>query len=255
MVQNAALVTNPNRDSPENGGTQGPYAYGVVWMRSIINALAFRGARQVLEGDVAVGSKFEDAARSMDPSIVVGFGHGASDMWVGQYIEAEGYSILLTPANADLMVGRVIYLLSCYTAQELGPEIVRSGAIAYAGYNQAFTWVGSDTSSPATDLQAAPFGRAATAYPRELVRGKTVKEAKDKAIEVFNQEIERWEQSDDIYAREVVKWLLWDRDAFTVLGDETAVGFIPRTPTVLIVAGAIAAAAAAYGIYRWRKRR
>lgn len=256
MVRNAAIVTNPNRDSPENGGTQGPYAYGVVWMGSVINSLFWRGGfRQVLQGDAAVGRKFEDATVSLDPSLIVGFGHGSEEIWTGQYVEAEGrYSVLLTPINADLMVGRVVYLLSCYTAQELGPEMIQRGAVAYGGYNQAFTWVGADPSSPATDRLAAPFGRASTAYPKEIIAGKTVKVAKDKAIEVFNQEMERWEQSDDPYAREVVKWLLWDRDAFTVLGNEEAVGFIPSTRTVIIAAAAIGAAAIGYWIYRRRRK-
>jgi len=257
MVKNAAVVTVPNRDSPENGGLEGPMAYGEVWMRSVLNSLAWRGGpRRALQGDAAIGSKFEDAVMSLDASLVVGVGHGNADTWVGQYIEAEsGYSVLLTPANADLMVGRVVYLLSCLTAQELGPEIVNRGGMAYAGYNEEFVWTTADPSHPATDRLAAPFARVSTMFPKVLIGGKTVKEAKDKAIEVFNQEIERWEQSTDPYAREVTKWLLWNRDAFTVLGDETAVGFIPSIRTVLIVAGAIGAAATiGYLIYRRRKK-
>jgi hypothetical protein len=257
MVKNVALVTIPNRDSPENGGAQGPYAYGVVWMNGILSSLLLKGERrQVLQGDSDVGDKFEDAARATDPCLIIGFGHGASDIWVGQYVPTEErYSTLLTPANADLMAGRAVYLLSCLTAQELGPALVNSGAISYAGYNQEFTWVGSETSSPATDLHAAPFGTAATAYPKELIAGKTVAEARDRAIAVFNEEIAKWEQSDDSYAREIVKWLLWDRDAFIVLGDDTTTAIIPRIPVILIVGGAIVAGAVAYAIYRRRKRR
>jgi len=256
MVKNVALVTIPNRDSPENGGAQGPYAYGVVWMNGILSSLLLKGERrQVLQGDNDVGDKFEDAARATDPCLIIGFGHGASDIWVGQYVPTEErYSTLLTPANADMMAGRAVYLLSCLTAQELGPALVNSGAISYAGYDQEFTWVGSGA-SPATDLQAAPFGRAATAYPKELIAGKTVKEAQDRAIAVFNEEIAKWEQSTDSYAREIVKWLLWDRDAFTVLGDTTTLAITPGIPVILIVGGVIAASAAAYAIYRWRKRR
>jgi len=257
MVENAAIITIPNRDSPENGGMAGPYAYGVAWMRSVLNSFILRrGLKQVLQGDADIGSNFENVTKSLNPSLVVGFGHGASDTWAGQYIKTEdGYSILLTPANADLMVGRVVYLLSCFTAQELGPDMINSGATAYAGYNQEFTWVGSNTSFPAIDPQAAPFGRAATAYPKELIGGKTVGSAKEKAINVFNEEIARWEKSTDPYAREVVKWLLWDRDAFTVLGDETAVGFEPKLAVGLIAAGVIAAGVVAYLLYRGRKKK
>jgi hypothetical protein len=253
MVTNAALIVRPNMDSPENGGAAGPYSYGEVWMQSVLNSLAFRGVRKQLYGDDAVASKFISAIESLNPSLVVGMGHGNAEAYAGQYTEG-GYSILLTTANADLMAGRVVYLLSCLTAQELGPMMEARGATAYAGYNQEFVWTVSTPESPATDPLAAPFARASTMYPKVLIAGKTVEEAREEAIKTFNQEIEAWEQSTDTYAREVVKWLLWDRDAFTVLGDEAAVGFIPSTRTVLIAAGVIGVAAIGYWIYKRRKR-
>jgi hypothetical protein len=256
MVKNVALVTIPNRDSPENGGTDGPYAYGVVWMNSILSSLLLKGEKkQVLQGDADVGSRFNDATMTTDPCLIVGFGHGSADIWVGQYVPADGaYSTLLTSANVNLMSGRSVYLLSCLTGQQLGPALVNGGAISYAGYNQEFTWVGSET-SPATDVRSASFGKAGTAYPKELIAGKTVAEARDRAIAVFDEEIARWGQSDDIYAREIVKWLLWDRDALTVLGDQASTAIIPGAPLTLIIGGVIAISVAAYGVYRWRKGR
>lgn len=254
MVRDATVVVRPNRDSPENGDLAGPMAYGELWMGLVLKSLTWRGGtRQQLHGNNAVDSKFEGVTRSFDPSLVVGCGHGNSDIFTGQYI-AGGYSVLLTTDNAGLMAGRVVYLLSCLTAQSLGPEMVNKGTVAYAGYNQPFVWTVVDPSYPAMDRLAAPFGRASTAFPKVIVGGATVREAREKAIEVFNQEIERWERSADPYAREVVKWLLWDRDAFTVLGDEEARGLKPKLAIGLVLS-AVGVGALAYGIHRYRRKR
>ncbi|MBA7686416.1 hypothetical protein ES703_94863 [subsurface metagenome] len=132
--------------------------------------------------------------------------------------------------------------------------MISKGAVAYAGYNQPFIWTVVDPSSPAMDRLAAPFGKASTMFPKVLVGGRIVREAKAKAIETFNQEIERWERSTDPYAREVVKWLLWDRDAFTVLGNEEARGLDPKL-AIGIVFSAVGVGALAYGIHRYRRKR
>lgn len=254
MVSDAALVVRPNRDSPLNGGMEGPMAYGELWMGMVLSSLTWRGGtRRQLHGDYAISSQFTGATQSLDPSLVVGVGHGNSDTYTGQYI-AGGYSVLLTLYNAGMMAGRVVYLLSCSTAQNLGPEMISKGAVAYAGYNLDFVWTVESPWSPATDRLAAPFGKASTMFPKVLVGGRIVRDAKAKAIEVFNQEIERWEGSTDPYAREVVKWLLWDRDAFTVLGNEEARGLDPKL-AIGLVASAAGVGALAYGIYRYRRRR
>lgn len=253
MPRDAALVVRANRDSPENGGAAGPMAYGDLWTGWVLNSLRWRGgARRDLRGNDAVGVKFESAVRTEDPSLLVGCGHGNPDTWVGQYVEKErGYSTLMTTHNAGLMGGRVVYLLSCLTGRELGPAMVRLGAIAYTGYSDEFIWTVESPESPATDRLAAPFGNASTVFPKALVEGKTVREAKEKALRVFEAEMERWEKSEDPYAREVVKWLLWDRDAFTVLGDEGARGLEPRIALGLLL-GAIAIGVVAFMLIRRR---
>jgi len=253
MVTDAALVVRPNMDSPDNGGTAGPYSYGEVWMGSILSSLAWRGGlRKQLYGDDAVASKFASTVQSLDPSFVVGMGHGNEEVYAGQYINGA-YSILMNLDNADLMAGRVVYLLSCLTAQQLGPAMIEKGAVAYAGYNQDFVWTVSG-GPPATDPLAAPFATSSTTYPKVLVKGKIVGEAKVRTIEVFNQQIAAWEKSADPYAREVVKWLLWDRDAFTVLGDEEARGLEPKLAIGLVIS-AVVAGAIGYAVYRWRRRK
>lgn len=254
MPRDVALVVRANRDSPENGGTAGPMAYGNLWMSWVLNSLRWRGgARGELRGDDAIGEKFEGAVKTEDPSFVTVCGHGSPDTLVGQYLEAErGYSTLMTTGSAGLMSGRVVYLLSCLTARELGPSMVRQGALAYAGYRDEFVWIVESPESPATDRFAAPFGSASTAFPTALVEGKTVREAKERTLAVFEREIERWEKSPDPYAREVVKWLLWNRDSLTVEGDEEIRGLEPRIALGLLLS-AVAIGVVAFIIIRRRK--
>lgn len=254
MVVDAALVVRADRDSPENGNKEGPMAYGNLWMGYVLNSLRWRGGvRKDLRGDDAVGEKFKDAVESLDPSCLIGCGHGSPDTWTGQYIE-DRYSTLLTPYNAGLMEGRVVYLLSCLTGQKLGPEIVSHGALAYGGYTEEFVWTVESPESPATDKLAAPFGNASTTFPKLLVGGKTVSEAREKALAVFEAEMEKWEKSEDPYAREVVKWLNFDMQAFTVLGDEEATGLDPKLAQGIVIT-AVIGVSAVIGIILYRRRR
>lgn len=240
VPRDAALVVRPNRDSPENGAAAGPMAYGQLWMGYVLSSLRWTGApRKELRGNDAVGDKFDGAVRTENPSLVAGAGHGSADTWVGQYVPEEyGYSTLLTTYNADLMKDRVVYLLSCLTAKELGPEIVRRGARAYAGYREEFVWTVESPESPATDRLAAPFGAASTAFPKVLIGGRTVREARERTLEAYEAEMEEWERSEDPYAREVVKWLNWDMQALAVEGDEEARGLKPRLALGLVLSAA-----------------
>ena len=63
---------------------------------------------------------------------IYGMGHGSKDTYT--VIDAEPF--LSTTLNLDLVKDRVISLLSCLTANDLGPAIIRAGAIAYFGYSE-----------------------------------------------------------------------------------------------------------------------
>ena len=257
------LVVRPTRDSPENGGTAGPLAYGQYWLQHVVWSLRVRDLPTVdLRNHDAVRPTFEEAVRNENPSVVVGAGHGLSTLYSGQFL-GPGYSLLLarpgTPEekpdlhidldNAGIMRGRVVYLLSCLAGKSLGPYIVERGGRAFAGFSEEFVWTVSSPRLPGVDDLARSFGRLATAFPKALASGRTVGEAEEEFRRTADAEVRRWEESGHPFAREVVKWLLWDKDAFTVIGDKSARP-VPRRPrTLLWRIGALAGLAGA--VARW----
>ena len=190
-----------------------------------------------LEGDLATRVDLRLALDEKDPAFFVACGHGSPTQLAGQYDALGIPDIMLDLGNADWMAGRVVYLLSCSTGKELGPKIIEVGGAAYMGYNENFYWVVKNPNKPGWDLYARGFGSAVAAVVLTLLRGGDVTQAYNHSIETFDKYIEYWRKSNDPYGREIVKWLLWDRDATVALGDVQATVVEPRPPAVLIRAG------------------
>ncbi len=234
-------------DSPNNGGEESPIAYGKVWMQRVIDELEKREIPFVeLRGDEAVRKNVENEVVENDPSLFVSFGHGLSNIKTGQFIDGQFDINLAIPGeaielpgfttqidNADQFGRGVVHLISCHTAKELGPKIAEN-AQGYAGYSDELIWIVEDPSNPEEDKYAEPFGRVATQFAVSLAQGKTVGEAKQDTIDVIDEEVKRWEsppESNDLKSREVVKWLLYDKEVFEVMGDES-VQALEKMPVV-----------------------
>jgi len=155
-----------------------------------------------------------------DPLFVNGFGHGSETAYTG-----DGETTIFTNTECSILAGRVVYLLSCVTANILGPAIISVGGIAYGGYDISWTWLmyKSDV-DPYTDWYAEGYWRASNEFPISLIQGETVARAKERCIAEYDRWIGIWEteRSDDPYAASVIKYLIWDRDGLVVLGDESA---------------------------------
>lgn len=168
-----------------------------------------------------------------DHILVYGRGHGNNSTFTG-----DSEMMIFNTANCDILRGRVVYLLSCYTANKLGPAIIAAGGIAYGGYNIAWTWVTYDTNrDPYIDWYAEGFYRSSNEFPIALIQGGTVAEARVRCIAEYNRWIGIWEteRRNDGYAAETIKWLINDRDGLTVLGDTNATIVAPGTPTIMVV--------------------
>jgi len=73
---------------------------------------------------------------------VSGAGHGTWSMFQGK----GGKALFKTGTKYGTQLkGRIVHLLSCYTARGLGPDLVRNGkAAAFFGYLNLFKFAGSD---------------------------------------------------------------------------------------------------------------
>lgn len=81
-------------------------------------------------------------ARQSGVVYITGVGHGSYKTYTGHY-----YDPIFDVGNysADEPKGKIVHLLSCETARELGPDFVRNGCRAYFGYDEDFVFSPSDS--------------------------------------------------------------------------------------------------------------
>lgn len=187
-----------------------------------------------LQKDQAVKAPVWDTLAREDPIFVNGVGHGNTWVYTG-----DSLSIIFTTTECDILAGRIVYLLSCLTAIELGPAIIKAGGVAYGGYNIPWAWMTeNDQIDPYIEWHAEGFYRATNEFPIALIQGETVARARDRCIAEYNRWITIWEteRTDDQYAADTIKWLIYDRDGLTVLGDLNAlIRSIPPEKALLTV--------------------
>lgn len=151
-----------------------------------------------------------------DPKYFYGFGHGNVNRYTGDSEED-----IFTSDECDKLANRNVYLLSCLTANQLGPAIVEAGAESYAGFNISWTWItasGTD-GDPYDDPYAYGFYESANELWNALVDGKTMQQAVQASVDRYNSWIDYWyyDNPNDPYSQEMIKWLLWDRNGLVLL--------------------------------------
>jgi len=186
-----------------------------------------------LPGPQAAKSIVWDTLASMDPIFVNGFGHGSPNVYTG-----DSELPIFTSQECDILANRVVYLLSCLTAIELGPAIIKAGGMAYGGYNIAWTWLSEDVNADPYDLYAAEgFYRSSNEFPIALLQGADVGMAEERCLAEYNRWINIWEteRSGHESAAAAIKWLIHDRDGLTVLGNKWAIISAVGIPSSLVV--------------------
>jgi len=169
-----------------------------------------------------------DAIHTLDPLMFTGAGHGSPDAFTSN-TEKD----VINLSNAYMLSDRIVYLLSCSTAAQLGPEAVRQGARSYGGYDRDWSWIQNDlTLDPYLDPYGEAFFRSSNEYPISLFEGKNAGEAHGSAFDSYSYWVEYWRTSTDGYAAEMMKWLLWDRDHLLTLGDLDARLTGPQQPSL-----------------------
>jgi len=95
---------------------------------------------------------------------------------------------------------------------------------------------GGFETEPYTDWMAEAFYRSSNEFPVTLIHGETVDVARARCITEYNKWINVWEteRSDDKYAAEVIKWLIYDRDGLVVLGNTLATIVVSGTLTSMV---------------------
>lgn len=165
----------------------------------------------------AVRSEFQKECDATDIGFVSGFGHGSEHVFTGHEYdtlwEQNGYN----PREAS---GRIIHLLSCLTAQRLGPDLISKGAKAYFGYYEPFFFYTQDPppSDPLQDVVADPFFECDSLIDRRISEGCRAQSVYEEVLRHFDARIEEWTEHEP----EVARRLLWDRNALCFIGDPNA---------------------------------
>lgn len=127
-----------------------------------------------------------------DPERLYLFGHGWNWLFTAERCEVVLNS--QTGLNMDLVTGRIVHLLSCLTAIDLGYTIIEKGAQAYFGYYESYWMVGKVRPSAGRFCSAALFGdMEIEVLLHDGIRDW--KEIYDGAIQCFNDEIAYWEEN------------------------------------------------------------
>ena len=147
--------------------------------------------------------------------IIIGVGHGDVDAFTGQN---EATILEVGKYDPKEVRGKVIKLISCQTGVELGPDLIRNGALSFAGYKDDYLWVmdAGLASTPWADKMAATSLMPVIDGLNALLDGKTTKEAFDIELEGYTRNAEAEED-------ELIKACLeFNRDNAILLGDKSA---------------------------------
>lgn len=117
-------------------------------------------------------------------------GHGAAWCSKGH----QSIPVLIANKNDFLLKGKIVYVVSCYTAQYLGQVACDKGCRAYIGYEDNFAFVYMDVDKPHDDSIAKIYMEASNEVPLTILNGGTPKDAFKKSQETFDKWINFWEK-------------------------------------------------------------
>lgn len=108
--------------------------------------------------------------------VIVGVGHGSPSVFTGHREQ-----ILMDVTSIPNVQDKVVVLISCETAQQLGPALIDAGAASYIGFSKDLVWVcdADLASTPWRDKLAVTVMGPITDCVNSILDGKTVQEAFD----------------------------------------------------------------------------
>lgn len=151
----------------------------------------------ILRGKLARRHFVATEARKPQVVMLTGIGHGLFDLYTGD----QGQAIWrVGQYEREESNGRIAHFLSCQTARDLGPDLVKNGCRAYFGYDVNFVF----------NLERAEiFFECDSEIDRALAQGATARQAYQRAVDLYNQRIQ---QADDAGHPYIASLLETDRD-------------------------------------------
>lgn len=205
---NKTMIVRPLNCTYCGHGYYGLY-HVVEYARSLGWGVVDMSAGQAMQGPVFTAIDMED------PGSFYGFGHGNDCRYTGD-TERDIFNC----EECDRLAGRIVYLLSCLTANGLGPAIMENGAINYAGFDIEWTWISESGTEgdPYADSYAHGFWESANELWMAHLDGYNFHETIQCSIDKYNEWIDYWyDHPEDPSSDDCIMWLLWDRDGLVGL--------------------------------------
>ena len=139
---------------------------------------------------------------------ISGIGHGNYDVYTGH---AGNHILKVGAYDASEVNNKAIHFLSCRTAATLGPDTITKGAHCYVGYDENFTFVWDDPSTPINEADL--FKKCDSTFDIWMAYGYTAQQAYNASIATFNASIAL------VPGTAAASWLSYDRDHMRLHGD------------------------------------
>ena len=160
-----------------------------------------------LTGTEDVRANFVPSAKNMLTTYIGGVGHGNYDLYTGHW----GDHILeIGHYDSAEVKHKVLHFLSCRTARDLGPDAVISGAEAYVGYDENFTFVWDDSTTPVNEFLL--FIQSDATFDLNMAAGVNAGQAFKATKQAFNAAIAQ------VPNTAAATWLTYDRDHIKLHG-------------------------------------
>lgn len=178
--------------------------------------------------EAAVHDTVHQGIETNNPLIFFGAGHGGSNIFTG-----DGYDEIFNTEDCDILAGRITDLHACLCGATLGPTIIEKGGLSFLGSKKEWGWMvgpGTDPSNPESDPYDHPYSKgfweSANQYMVSLCSSMNTEAAYTDCYEKYNEWIDYWKESGDIYAAQLIGLLAYDRDIMVLIEE----GFPPPPP-------------------------
>ncbi len=215
MSSRKAIVTRPEFDKVTS--------YLSEWCEEIILLASEKGIKiKDLGCENVTRKEFEKYMKKQKPTLVIMNGHGKPDRIGGHKNEV----LVIKGENEHILKNKIVYALSCHSAEELGKAAIEKGTTSYIGYNRPFCFLTNKNKecTPEDDELANNFKEASNKVPISLVNGKPSGVAYRKSQDKFRELIIGFGSSDALpEAKDIRFWLFWNMRSQVLLGEENAV--------------------------------
>jgi len=199
-----------------------PTKYGYHYLKRF-SRYAIKQRHQIIFLSTATLRTFRDAIIKYNPSLVIINGHGgrkgvevADSVLLGVVDYDPELGKKIYRQNPEWMTGRLVYLFTCNAMKELGFRLIDYGAVAVAGFRDAFIFLSEEDGSPQRDKLAEPFFVALLQLPLHLTAGKSFGYAANATRKAFHYYLEKAEGENQT---EQAKFLNHDLVNFLTLGN------------------------------------